>query len=254
MGYSGAAYSNLYSSDNKNSNAPFLDAPTVKAQTLETHKHNSNWFTQGLYFDNDGFFISSGLYGKSLLIYQSKKKNLRYNLPKKYFAEGLTVIDDTLYLLTWKENTVLIFDKKTFQQKGKFTYKGEGWGLTHTDKEFIMSNGSNQLLFRDIDTFKMNRTVVVKGLNYINELEYVDGIIWANRWYDDHLYAIDGNSGCLLKKINVQHLRRQASKPDNKNITNGIAYDPEKKGLWVTGKYWSKKFLIQLPKIQPSNC
>ncbi len=250
--HSVVAGSTLYSTDKNNTH--LLDVPSISAQLLEIQAHNPNWFTQGLYSDEGGFFISSGLYGKSSLIYQSKKKNLRHTLPRKYFAEGLTVIDDKLYLLTWKENTVLVFDKKTLQQKGKLTYKGEGWGLTHTDKEFVMSNGSNKLLFRNKDTFAINRTMIVNGINYINELEYVNGIIWANRWYDDHLYAIDAKNGCLLAKVNINHLRKQAGKPDNKNITNGIAYDREKKGLWVTGKYWSKRFLIQLPKVQSKTC
>ncbi len=226
-------------------NTPLSFKPTV----IATEAHNPAWFTQGFYRNNDGVFISSGLYGQSQLIYQGPQKTSRYTLANKYFAEGLTIIDNTLYLLTWKENTLLLFDKNTLQPIKQLHYKGEGWGLTDNDRELIMSNGSNQIFFRNKDTFDIIRTLTIKTLDYFNELEYIDGIIWANRWYDDNIYAIDSQSGCVLANINLSALRQQATQPDNKNIANGIAYDDEHKGLWVTGKYWNKRFLITLPSI-----
>jgi glutamine cyclotransferase len=226
----------------------------IEPEVITTESHDANWFTQGLYHTDKGFFISSGLYDKSMLIYQTPKKTIRYSLPGKYFAEGLTVTDGNIYLLTWKENTLFIFDKESFRKKGQLYYEGEGWGLTHTANEFIMSNGSNQLLFRDKNSFEIKKKIEVKGLNYLNELEYVDGIIWANRWYDNHIYAIDSKNGCLLAKVNLSNLRQTGTKKNRNHITNGIAYDHQQKALWVTGKNWSKRFLIKLPSIKKNDC
>lgn len=164
------------------------------------------------------------------------------------------MVDNTLYLLTWKEKTLLLFDRETLQKKGEIAYSGEGWGLTHSDDALIMSNGSNQLFFRDKDTFKVLRTLTVPHLDHLNELEYIHGIIWANRWYDDHIYGIDAHSGCVLGKLNIRPLREQAVTINSRNISNGIAYDPQRQGLWVTGKYWPKRFLIKLPALSPANC
>ncbi|MGH1487154.1 MAG: glutaminyl-peptide cyclotransferase [Cellvibrionaceae bacterium] len=229
--------------------------PVFPVELLATENHNTRWFTQGLYHDNDdGFYISSGLYGKSALIYQTPKKTLRYSLPNHLFAEGLTVVNDELYLLTWKKGKLLVFDKTTLKKKREYNYQGEGWGLTHSPTAFIMSNGSNKLLFKDMDTFALQYDLTVQGLNNINELEYINGIIWANRWYDDFIYAIDSDTGCLLAKMNLRSLRQEAVQIDNKNISNGIAYDQNRKGLWVTGKYWSKRFLIKLPAVTKKSC
>lgn len=234
-----------------------------KAEIRQIEEHDPRWFTQGLYKEKEQLFISSGLYGKSAVIAQGKAPNThtqRYQLNQHYFAEGLTVIDETLYLLTWKEKALLLFDKKTLKPKGRKSYRGEGWGLTHIpqskDKaaEFIMSNGTNTLFFRDINTFEIKRKLKVGKLNYINELEYVDGVIWANRWYDNHLYGIDSHTGCILSKIDLLPLRKQAATVNHKNVANGVAYDAEKKGLWVTGKYWSKRFLISIPLLTKKHC
>lgn len=231
-----------------------LAVPVLQPEVLAIQNHDTRWFTQGLYWTPDGLYISSGLYGRSLLIYQTPNRTLRYSLPRRYFAEGLTVIDDKLYLLTWKENTLLIFDKDTLKPQGQVRYRGEGWGLTHSADAFIMSDGSNQLQFRDQTSFDLQKRLPVNGVRHLNELEYVDGTVWANNWYDDHLYAIDSTSGCVLAKVNVAHLRKQAGATGHDKVTNGIAYDKAKQGLWVSGKYWSKRFLIQLPQLDSGHC
>ena len=226
----------------------------LSSKIIATEKHDPAWFTQGFYRDNSGFFISSGLYGQSQLIYQTPQKTLNYALPKRYFAEGLTVIGNTLYLLTWKEQTLLLFDKTTLKKRGQIHYTGEGWGLTHNENEFIMSDGSKQLLFRDKQTFKVLRSITVNKLDHLNELEYINGIIWANRWFDDFLYAIHPKNGCVLGKLSIRSLRKQAVVINKHNVSNGIAYDKQRQGLWVTGKYWSKRFLIQLPSLDMNIC
>ena len=221
---------------------------------MSEQAHNPQWFTQGLYKEDDGFYISSGKYGRSKLIYQSPSKNLSYSLPSRYFAEGITVVDNLLLLLTWKENTLFIFDKHSFKLLKTVEYSGEGWGLTHSDHFLIMSNGSSVITFRDPETFKVKRTLNLKSLDRLNELEYVDGIIWANRWYDDHIYGIDSKTGCILAKVNLSSLRASVLATRRDQVTNGIAFNDEPKGLWVTGKYWSKRFLIQMPNTNSAHC
>jgi glutamine cyclotransferase len=231
-----------------------LFTAALQPQVLAIEAYNQEWFTQGLYKDREGFYISSGLYNKSILIYQSPSQTLRYLLPPNFFAEGLTVIDDKLFLLTWREKTLLIFDKKTLTLIDTIAYKGEGWGLTHNKESFIMSDGSNVLKFRDKNSFEIQYTLTIKDLNYINELEYVDGVIWANRWYDEKIYALDSHSGCILASINLEDLRLASITHNQKNVSNGIAYDREKNALWVTGKYWNQRFLIALPTLDHTHC
>lgn len=252
---------------------------TKQPKVLDETSHNSSWFTQGLYWDNGTLFISSGLYGRSQLIVENKTQQLKtVAIPQQYFAEGLTVIDDKLYLLTWKEQTLFVIDKYTLALHEIWHYKGEGWGLTHTDNHFIMSNGSNRLMFRNLNTFAIESELHIESLDKLNELEYVDGIVWANRWLDDGIYAIDIHQGCIKQRIDLSKLRQQATfneKSNNKKIdkhskksaaenespvkqrdqvTNGIAYDVQRNALWVTGKFWSKRYLIELPKLSSSPC
>ncbi|MEO0443370.1 MAG: glutaminyl-peptide cyclotransferase [Pseudomonadota bacterium] len=224
--------------------------PPLNPDVIAEAAYDSSWFTQGLYKEDNTFYVSSGLYKRSFLVKQNAHKRKRYTLAANIFAEGLTILDNTLYLLSWKENTLFLFDKNTLKPKGKLPYKGEGWGLTDNGAELIMSNGSNQLLFRDKNDFRINKVVEIQGLDLINELEYVDEVIWANRWYDDVIYAIDYQQACILAKIDLSSLRKQAKASNQDQVTNGIAYDKEHNGLWVSGKFWSKRFLIKLPKIE----
>ena len=221
----------------------------LQPEILDSQSQNPDWFIQGLYFENNRFYVSSGLYGKSFVTVDNSAQRWEYHLPSVLFAEGLTVIGDQLYLLTWKSQQLLILDKRTGELTGTLSYEGEGWGLTHNDRHFIMSNGSNRLLFRNHRSFALEKNLVVKDLNRLNELEYVDGIIWANRWYDDRIYAIDSNDGCVRAAIDLSELRRQATTANAQAVTNGIAYDTNRQGLWVTGKYWQQRFLIKLPPL-----
>lgn len=219
-------------------------------EVIRVINHDSKTYTQGLFFDDNNRYESSGLYGKSFIRRFDSNGQQTQNLAPRYFAEGLTVIDNTLYLLTWKAQTLLLFDKNTLKPKGRMQYQGQGWGLTHNDNHFIMSNGSNRLSFRNLESFAIEKTLVVPNVNKLNELEYIDGIIWANRWYDDTLYAISEHTGCVVGTLDISSLRKQAVKRLSDNVSNGIAYDSANNALLVTGKYWDKQFYIRLPKIE----
>lgn len=220
---------------------------TLPLTILETKDHNPNSFTQGWVQDEDTFYESSGLYGQSFINrYNHNSKTVSY-LPYRYFAEGLTLLNDTLYLLTWKEETLLLIDKHTLKITNTLPYKGEGWGLTHNDQQLIMSNGSSTLFFRNPKDFTITQRLEIQHLDNINELEYIEGIIWANCWNDDHIYAINPRLSCVVGKIDLFSLRAKTLTPNNSNVLNGLAYDKAKNGLWVTGKRWPKRYLIALP-------
>jgi glutamine cyclotransferase len=227
----------------KASNTPLL----WDYQLLNSAPHNPNSFTQGFLKDGDTFYESSGLYGRSFIERYQQGSITRANLPKGYFAEGLTLFNDQLYVLTWKEGTLLILDKTTLQVRRTLFYSGEGWGLTHNDQYLIMSNGSHVITFRDPNDFSIVKSLSVQGLSNINELEYVDGTLWANSLNDNHIYAINPKNGCIIGKMDLTSLRTQTIKPEPNNVLNGIAYDKAVKALWVTGKYWPKRYLIALP-------
>lgn len=221
--------------------------PTLYPSIKKTKPHNPKSFTQGWIKEGDIFYESSGLYGRSFVTRYGNNKTITNNLPNQYFAEGLTLFNDALYLLTWKEEILLILDKNNLKITATLPYSGEGWGLTHNGSQLIMSNGSADLLFRNTTDFSITRQITVPLPLQLNELEYVDGVIWANDWKKDDIYAINSEDGCLLARIDLSSLRKQAVTPNNSNVLNGIAYDTKEHGLWVTGKYWPTRYLIEYP-------
>jgi glutamine cyclotransferase len=223
--------------------------PALDVEILDTQAHNPNSFIQGWIKEGDHFFESSGQYGRSFIQRYNHQSTTTVHLPGQYFAEGLTVIDDTVYLLTWKAGTLLLLDKASLAIKQRIAYQGEGWGLTHDGKELIMSNGSAELLFRNRRDFTITRRITVKLPVQLNELEYVKGVIWANNWKEDRLYAINSHNGCILGTLDLSSLRTQAKHSAKADVLNGIAYDSTRNALWVTGKYWPERYLINLPKV-----
>lgn len=218
---------------------------------LEERQRGENHFTQGLYFDGQRWWESSGLYRRSWLAEYtdpSAKPVRRKWLPRKLFAEGLTVHEDKLYLLTYKAGEAHVYRTSDLQHLEVHNYSGEGWGLTSDGTHLIMSNGSGKLTFRNPDTFEVVRHLKVHGggeqWSNLNELEFAKGLIWANIWQDNRIIAIDPESGQVRGGIDLQRLN-----PDMRNhpdtVANGIAWDKAKNGLWVTGKYWKQLYLIR---------
>ena len=233
------------------------DPLTYRYQVLETVDHDPQLFTQGLVKDGPWFYESSGLYGKSRLLRYSDGSNntdttvlADSKLSEKFFAEGLALFNNKLYLLTWREGKTFIYNKDTLKQLKSFNYDGEGWGLTHNGTSFIMSDGSAKLTFRSPSTFEVEKTIVAhsgeRTYADINELEYVDGLIWANQWRTSNLLGIDEDSGEVKIIVDVAALHRQAAVSRTESTANGIAYDAEKDALWITGKYWRYRYLIKL--------
>jgi glutamine cyclotransferase len=248
-----ATHSFVATADAKENDLTKSQLTIIEPSIKKTAAHNIQSFTQGWIKDRDTFYESSGLYGRSFVQRYSKNKTITTNLSSRYFAEGLTLLNEQIYLLTWKEEILLVLDKDTLKVTSTLPYSGDGWGLTNNGSQLIMSNGSADLLFRNSTDLSITRRITVQLPLQLNELEYVDGVIWANDWNKDDIYAINSENGCLLAKIDLSALRKKAVKPNSSNVLNGIAYDARENGLWVTGKYWPSRYLIEYPsnRINP---
>ena len=225
---------------------------------LNNSPHLETSFTQGLAFDSGKLFEGTGdpdETGATLIAevdIESGQINRKLTLAAPYFGEGITIFGEDLYQLTWKNQKCLVYDKKTFASKKEFTYTGEGWGLCNDGKNLIMSDGSQRLYFRDPKTFQLIKTIEVYSdqgpINYLNELEYIEGLVYANIWMSNSIAVIDPLSGKTMAIINADELVSLQKKGLNGNVLNGIAYNSTNKKLYLTGKYWSKLFEVQILK------
>lgn len=220
---------------------------------LETAAHDPLLFTQGIEIHNGVVYESSGLYGKSKV----RKYELESNQPKaevllqpSYFAEGLTLLKDTVYVLTWKENTLLMLDPADLSKRGELKYDGEGWGLANDGNQLIMSDGSDIISFRDPSTFEIKRQINVRWgeqpVSRINELEYANGYLWANVWFSSVVLKINPMTGDVAAIYDLASLVKNHTDGSDQRVLNGIAYDKSKKAFWITGKLWSTRYLVEL--------
>lgn len=225
-------------------------------EVVDSYAHNDSSFTQGLVKHGDWVYESSGKYKKSFISrYQlDGEKKQQVELPGDIFAEGITLVDDSLYLISWQSGQAWVLDRETLTPTKNFHYDGEGWGLTHDGQQLIMSNGSALLRFYQPDTFELTDTRWVRlngeRLDNLNELEFVDGIVWANRWYSDTLYGIDPDTGDVVASMDCGELKKRAGIRGREQVLNGIAYDGDSDTLLVTGKYWPRLFRIKRPPVE----
>jgi len=226
-------------------------APVIGYEVINTYPHSAKAFTQGLvYQDDDILYESTGLYGQSSL----REVNLTsgqvinsINLDKAYFAEGITVWNNSIFQLTWQQKIVFLYNLQTFVEQRNYTNpSNEGWGLTHDSTSLILSDGSSTIWFLDPATFTSQRKITVtnggKSITRINELEYIEGMIWANVWLTNNIIVIDPANGIVTTVINFAGLLI----PPSGDVLNGIAYDPLRKRIFVTGKLWPKLFEVQV--------
>ncbi len=228
---------------------------------VNTYPHDTKSFTQGLEFHNGFLYETTGKRGRSKLrkIETETGKVLQeYKLDDKYFGEGMTIVGNDIFWLTWQARKGFIFDLETFELKKEFEYdkSNEGWGLTHDDKNLIKSDGSNKIWFLDPSNQQEKKSIQAYtdklSLQKLNELEYFNGKIYANYWQKPLIAIIDPNSGIVEGIINLKGLVAEVSKTQkldtNEDVLNGIAFDKENNRLFVTGKNWSKLFEIELIK------
>ncbi len=226
--------------------------PVYGYRVLAVYPHDPNAFTQGLIYYQGDFYESTGLHGRSSLrkvdLETGEVLQIR-DLPDAYFAEGLTLFDDKLYQLTWQSHIGFIYDRASFELLDTFRYATEGWGLTQDGRELIMSDGTPNLYFLDPNTLEIRRQVEVADENgpvwKLNELEYIDGAVYANVWQTDRIARIDPGTGRVTAWIDLTGLLPPEDRP-GANVLNGIAWDEDGGRLFVTGKLWPKLFQIQL--------
>jgi glutaminyl-peptide cyclotransferase len=226
-----------------------------KVKVLGSIPHAKSAFTEGLTFWNGRLFESTGMYGESTLreVDLGTGKTLHeVKLAAKYFGEGMTVLKGKLYQLTWREQVCFVYDPATLKKIGEIAYDGEGWGLTEDGSSLIMSDGSEWIRYRDPETLQVKRAVQVtlqgKPVSNINELEFIDGKIWANVWGSDFILGIDPADGHVTDVLDASGLlpanQRSA---DGNDVLNGIAYNPKTHNVYITGKRWPLLFGIRLP-------
>lgn len=224
-----------------------------KLQVLETLPHSRSAYTQGLFFHKGELYESCGQYGESSfrkVDLKTGKDLRRLNFDRKYFVEGSCTIDNFLYILTWQEHKCFVYDINTFKFLGELYNPREGWGLTTNGKDLILSDGTSNIYFLDPQTFQVRNTkqVKLKGtpLNMINELEYIEGDIWANIYTQDYIAIIDPATGNVKGMIDCKGLLPGSLRTYTTDVLNGIAYNPDKKEIYLTGKYWPKMYKVRL--------
>ncbi len=222
-------------------------------EVINVYPHDPEAFTQGLYFDNGFLIEGTGRYGRSSIRkieFETSRIIEQVDLPSWLFGEGITEFGGLLYQLTWVAHTGFIYDADTFERRGQFAYNTEGWGLTHDDRHLVMSDGSAWLYFLDPQSFTEARRVLVHDsfgpIDQLNELEFVNGEIWANVWHQDEILQIDPMSGSVKGRIDLSGLLPQDYPIDPEGVLNGIAYDAEGDRLFVTGKLWPSVFEIRV--------
>ena len=226
---------------------------------LQTIPHDSNSFTQGLEdYRGDTIFESTGLLGHSGIkeIDLGTGEVIRQeNINNSYFGEGITVVGDSIVMLTWKSEIALIFDINNFSIKDSFTYQGEGWGICFNGHSLVMSNGSSQLSFRDPSSFEIRESITVtwdgEEVERLNELECVDDKIYANVWGRDYIIAINSTTGATEFFVSAKSLSSVQGRTSNE-VLNGIAFDHATGGFWITGKNWTKMYLVNFNDSPPS--
>jgi len=234
--------------------APSIESEEIKKldyQVLESYDHDPKAFTQGLEIYKNQLYEGTGLYGRSSLRkieIASGQVLKKINLDKKYFGEGITILNKKIYQLSWKENTAFVYDLD-FNLIDSFNYQGEGWGLANDGQNLIMSNGSEYLFFRDPKTFELIKKIEVKKndqkIQNINELEYHQGFIYAIIWQTDYIIKINAENGKVAAYLDLKGILKTDYK-GKIDVLNGIAYNPNNKSFLITGKLWPKIYEIKI--------
>lgn len=222
-------------------------------RVIHAYPHDPQAFTQGVIYLDGHLYESTGLYGQSTLREEDLETGRvlkEVSVPSQYFAEGLTNWGNTLIQLTWKSHVAFVYDRASFRLLRTLHYPWEGWGLTQDGKHLILSDGSETLHFLNPDTLAEVRSVRVtdKGspVKELNELEYIRGEIYANVWMTDKIARISPETGKVLGWINLAGILPEIEVRSNDAVLNGIAYDPVRHRLFVTGKLWPRLFEIQV--------
>lgn len=223
-----------------------------RLEVVQEYPHDTESYTQGLFFHEGNMYESTGLHGKStfrkvdILTGEALEK---MNFDKKYFVEGSVVMGDNLYILTWESRIAFVYDAKTLEYKSSWKYPREGWGITTDGNQLIASDGTANLYFMN-ENFALDRKVIVKyeeaPVRFLNELEYIDGKIWANVYTADEIVIINPKNGRVEGVIDCRGLLPKNLYTSSTDVLNGIAYDPEDGKIYLTGKNWPRLYEVRL--------
>lgn len=227
-----------------------------KAQVVAEYPHDRTSYTQGLFFYEGQMYESTGLNGKSTfrkVDIRTGKALFRLNFDRRYFLEGSVEKDGNIYMLTWQNNVAFVYDAKTLKYKKSYSYPREGWGLATDGKSLIASDGSANLYFLD-DDFRTARKLTVRlngrPVNDLNELEYIDGKIWANVYLTDLIVIVNPADGNVEATVDCSGLLPSRLRYDDTDVLNGIAYNPQNGKIYLTGKNWCRLYEIKLAEIK----
>jgi glutaminyl-peptide cyclotransferase len=245
----------LHSCKQKGSDEQAQSTPSINYKVKGTWPHDTGAFTQGLVVHNGVLYESTGQEGQSwigIVDIKTGQPDKKVVLEDKYFGEGITILNNKIYQLTWTTNVGFVYDLKTYKRLREFPQPlSQGWGITHDGANLIASEGTDKLFFLDTVTLKPLKTLSVTDANgpvtKLNELEYVNGFIYANIWETNWIVKIDPSTGKVVGKVDLSALAQNASlRNPEANVLNGIAYHHGTKLFLVTGKYWPSIYIVQL--------
>lgn len=268
-GCGGNAPANNAIAGNGQATAPVRAIPTYSFEVIKTYPHDPTAFTQGLLYHEGFLYEGTGGEAKDWFISSIRKVDLntgkvlqKHEIPRELFGEGIAILNDRLYQLTWRNGKAFVYNLSDFRLLQEFTYSGQGWGLTEDGTNLYMSDGTHVIRVIDPENFKTVKTIVVKDergrpVMQLNELEWIKGEIWANIWQRDIIVRIDPSTGNVVGRIDLEKLadeerRKNATGPEERRpeVLNGIAYDVESDRIFVTGKLWRNIYEI---KLQPAS-
>jgi glutamine cyclotransferase len=230
--------------------------PAYGYTVVNSFPHDIEAYTQGLQYVDGVFYEGTGLEGRSSLRkveIESGTVLQQHDLDDEYFGEGIVVIDDKIWQLTWQEQVAFLYDRATFNEIKQVTYPTQGWGLTYDGTRLIMSDGSPTLYFRDPESFdeigRVDVTYLGQPLFQINELEYISGEVWANIYQTNFIVRINPETGIVASIIDLSGILASETATNQVDVLNGIAWDAEGGRLFVTGKLWPKVYEITLQQV-----
>ncbi|WP_339869415.1 glutaminyl-peptide cyclotransferase [Pseudohongiella nitratireducens] len=234
--------------------APRAEVAVYGYEVVASYAHNPASFTQGLLWHKGELYEGTGRYGESALMkldLDSGEVKQRIPLSARFFGEGIAVAGERLFQLTWRENTIFEYDVASLERVNSHYLATEGWGVTWDGQHLIVSDGSDRLFFLDPETLVPDRVQSVRlngqAVRNLNELEFINGEVWANVWMSEQIVTIHPESGQVTAVIDLRGLREEAGIRQRDGVLNGIAWDEDSNRLFVTGKLWPKLFEIRIP-------
>lgn len=223
-----------------------------KLQVVKEYNHDSKAYTQGLFFHEGTFYESTGQFGESsfrIVDLETGKVERKLDFAEKYFGEGSVILGDKMYMLTWMNKVAFVYDAKTLKYLQTYSYPREGWGLTTDGKLLYASDGSNKIYILN-ESLQLQKAINVtmngRAMHYLNELEWIDGKIWANVYTTDMILIINPKNGEVEGCIDCSGLLPKQLRTSSTDVLNGIAYNPDTKKIYITGKNWPRLYEIKL--------